>query len=460
MKLAVVGIDGGSFELMNKWLDYLPALRKVKERGCWADMQSALPPVTSPNWKVYSTGMNPGKIGIFYWENIIWKERKVYYPTERKTQHKEIWDYLYEAGKKQVIMGIPLTYPPKKIWGFFISGPPDASNKGFTYPSYLEKTLLKKGWKPGFDHSIITDREKAQKEIVEKISTTFQMAREMVQAQNPDFLHVTSFYINELQHYLWDSECTKEGWIIIDNFVGWIQKQGYNLLVMSDHGSNEIKHTFNINTWLEHHGYLKLQGSSVGLRKLGITQERLAGIIKSPAIISLLKRVIPNKVFETVPLEGGATTFNPKEKAVDWERSRVLASDQGPLYLRDRNDEVLIRALIRALEGIPEVVRGVYRGRDLYWGPYMDEAPDLVIDYHDGIHISSGLGLKEVFSPPAEGRWKAENKRTAMFMGIGEEIYRTGKIDSVSILDLAPTILTLMGVPIPEIMDGEDILKR
>jgi len=45
-------------------------------------------------------------------------------------------------------------------------------------------------------------------------------------------------------------------------------------------------------------------------------------------------------------------------------------------------------------------------------------------------------------------------------MGIGEEIYRTGKIDSVSILDLAPTILTLMGVPIPEIMDGEDILKR
>jgi len=458
MKLAVVGIDGGSFELMDKWLDQLPNLAKVKEKGCWADMQSVLPPVTSPNWKVYSTGMNPGKIGIYYWENIIWEQNKVYYPTERKTQHKEIWDYLNGHGKKCVIIGVPLTFPPKKITYTFISGPPDAMDKGFVYPKDLEPIILNWGHRPGFTHSIVTNREKATEEIVKKIWTTLETTKHQVTKMNPDFLHVTSFYINELQHYLWDDEATLTGWRHIDDFVGWIQKQGYNLLIMSDHGSNEIKQTFNINTWLEYLGYLKLQGSLVNLRKLGITQERLAGIIKSPAIISFLKKVVPDKVFKTVPLEEGATTFNPKENAVDWVKSRVLASDQGPLYLRDRDDENLKRDLISELEMMPDIVRGVYRGTDLYWGEFIDEAPDLVIDYQDGIHINSGLGLKNVFSPPAEGRWKAENKRTGMFMGIGEDILRTGYIDSMSILDLAPTILNLMDVPTPEIMDGKDIL--
>jgi len=80
MKLVVVGLDGASFELLDPWIEEgsLPNLRKIKDSGVYGDMESCLPPVTSPNWKCYSTGKNPGKLGIFWWENIDVKNKRVH----------------------------------------------------------------------------------------------------------------------------------------------------------------------------------------------------------------------------------------------------------------------------------------------------------------------------------------------------------------------------------------------
>ena len=452
VKLVVVGIDGGSFELMDRWLGYLPYLKHVKENGCWAGMRSVLPPVTAPNWKCYSTGMNPGKTGIFYWENIIWKQRRVYFANHRNNDQKEIWNYLGDEGYKVGVIGIPLTYPPKAVNGFLLAGPPDSPDKGFTYPRGLEQEVRAMSYTPGFTHSIVTGREKAKVELLGKIRNVFEVAREL--SRGVDFLHVTTFYMNELQHYLWDDSYTLEGWKIVDGFVGWVLEQGCNLIVMSDHGSNKIEATFNINTWLEKLGYLKLRGTTVGLRKVGVTRELGASILKYPWLVNLAKRVIPNKLYETVPLDGGNLSLNPKEKAVDWERSRILASDQGPIYLRDKNDETLKRELIASLEALPQIVTKVYRKEELYSGPYLDEAPDLVVDFKPGVHISSGLGLKDVMTNKT-GVWLAENKKTGMFMGLGPNIRTKGKLGNVSILDLAPTILSLFGINKPSELDGK-----
>ncbi|MFW6121196.1 MAG: alkaline phosphatase family protein, partial [Petrotogales bacterium] len=72
MRVIVIGLDGAHFELIEPWLKKgeLPNIKKCIEEGVSADMEVCLPPVTSPNWKCYSTGLNPGKLGIFWWENI------------------------------------------------------------------------------------------------------------------------------------------------------------------------------------------------------------------------------------------------------------------------------------------------------------------------------------------------------------------------------------------------------
>ena len=102
-----------------------------------------------------------------------------------------------------------------------------------------------------------------------------------------------------------------------------------------------------------------------------------------------------------------------------------------------------------------KIARKVYRREEIYSGKYLPEAPDLIIDQNRGTHIRGGIGVgkKDVFEEPY--RWKAENKREGIVIASGPDIRKGEKrLGRVSILDLAPTILHLMNIPIPDDMDG------
>jgi predicted AlkP superfamily phosphohydrolase/phosphomutase len=142
-KTIVLGLDGGHFELIKLWIDdgELPNIRRVVEEGVTADMQSVLPPVTSPNWKAYATGKNPGKLGIFWWENVDMAGKRVYYPDDRKSAHPEFWEIIGDNRSAGVI-NVPTTYPPREVEPFIIAGAPDARNFGFTYPPDIEDEVV------------------------------------------------------------------------------------------------------------------------------------------------------------------------------------------------------------------------------------------------------------------------------------------------------------------------------
>ncbi len=463
MKTIVVGLDGASFELINPWIKegILPNIAKVKQDGVWADMMSLLPPVTSPNWKCFSTGKNPAKIGIFWWENIDWNNRKVFYPTARKTMNKEIWDYLSDAGLRVGVLGMPTTHPPKKVNGFFVSGGPDAADSGFAYPSELESELRAASWKIGPAYLLDLQRDKAAAEIHEIIDMHFRTAKRLAEYYDVDFLMEATFHINSLHHFLWDALETKRGWEIIDKHIGELLETGANLIFMSDHGSNRIDTVFNINTWLQKEGYLRLH-NSIGdfLYRLGVNQRRLLKIVSGLRLTGLLRKVISEKLYRNIPTESGEIRRESKTGKVDWERSRAFASGQGPIYLNPKSpDNMALKSEVKQkLEALTDpltgnkVIERVYAREEIYHGKYLQEAPDLVIDQAKGVHIPGGIGQREIFSSPK--RWKAENKKTGLFVAYGPDIEQAGKLKNVSILDLAPTILHLMGMPIPHDMDG------
>lgn len=464
MKVIVIGLDGASFELIDPWLaeGRLPNIARIKKQGVWADMRSVLPPVTSPNWKCYSTGKNPGKVGIFWWENIDWRNRRVYYPTARKLENKEFWDYLSEAGMRVGIVGMPTTYPPKKINGFLISGGPDVGDKDFAYPPELEEELRRQAWR-SYPQGVITiDKEKTCLEINEMINRHFEVTGTLARQYAVDFLMVALFDVNTLQHFLWDSPETRAAWETIDKHIGELMAQGCDLMIMSDHGSNKIERVFNINTWLQQEGYLSLKPNlGAVLYKLGINQHTLATLASKLGILGLLKRLAPKGLYRNIPSESGEVEKEFKTGKINWRKSRALASGQGPIYLNpeNRDNDKLKKELKRKLEALVEpstgaaIVEKVYTGEELYHGRYLAEAPDLVMDQAKGVHIPGGIGQGGVFDSPQ--RWEAENKKFGLFMAYGPNIKRGEKIDNVSILDLAPTILHLMDRPVPDDMDGK-----
>ena len=463
MKTVVIGLDGAGFELIDPWIENgdLPNIARIKQEGVWGDMKSVLPPVTSPNWKCFSTGKNPGKIGIFWWENIDWRNRKVYYPAVRKLENREIWDYIGDAGMKVGVLGMPTTYPPKSVNGFFVSGHPDAQKTGFTYPVELEKELKRNGWKNHPASIIDIDRAKACRELYEMIDTHFHTAKRLAAKYNVDFLMTAVFFSNVFQHFLWNSSETKEAWTIIDRHIGKFMKLGCNVLIMSDHGSNKIETVFNINTWLEQEGYLRLNPYLAdNLYKMGINQHSLAKFASRLGLLGLLRKIVPRRLVKNIPSESGEIQKEAKTNKIDWKKSKAFASGQGPIYLNPGNadNEVLKQEIKRKLEGLinpstgEKVIENVYSKEEIYNGKYLHEAPDLIVDQAKGVHIPGGIGQRDVFDSPR--RWQAENKKFGIFMAYGSDIKQVGEVENVSILDLAPTILHLMGIAIPADMDG------
>ncbi|MFD1571293.1 alkaline phosphatase family protein [Halorubrum laminariae] len=466
-KTIVIGLDGAHFEIIEPWIEQgkLPNIKYIIEGGVTADMQSVLPPVTSPNWKAYSTGKNPGKLGIFWWENVDMEGKQVYYPDERKNTHEEFWELIGEDSSAGVV-NVPTTYPPREVNSFIVSGAPDGKETGYTHPNNLESELRDKfEYRVTKDRSLKTCPDEAAREIVELIDLRFRAGKDLLDKYDPVFLQITTFYLNSLHHFFWDDERTLEGWEVVDRHIGDFLQDDFNVVLMSDHGATEIDTVFHINAWLEQEGYLTTDMRVAGtMENLGLTKERLLELTSNLGIRDIAKQLTPQAVIDRIPSESGEINRESKTANLDWNASSALASGQGPVYIKGDGEKYqqIRKKLIKALSELKNpdgkiIADEVHRGENVFHGAYADEAPDIIIDQADGVHIQGGLGRQEVFSQPDDDGWQGENKRDALFVANGPD-FGTGHIDQISILDLAPTFLHLHGCAVPANMDGE-VLK-
>ena len=466
MKMIVIGLDGASFELIEPWLraGKLPTLKQLITSGARGNLRSCLPPTTSPSWKCYSTGRNPGKLGIFWWENVDLANWRIYIPTNR-AQTMELWDYLSASGMKAGVVNMPMTYPPKQVNGFMIAGGPDAQDRRFTYPRELE-ARLKKEFQYQVHPTIRSDWERSSDEAISRVmdlmEKRFLVAKTLAKEYELDFLHLTIFYINSLHHDRWNDGVVEKAWELLDRNIGMLVSEfkDCNFIIMSDHGTNEIKQVFYINSWLEKQGYLKTSGSlwlPRLLYRLGLNEQRLFAIAQKLHLNSILKRLVPRKLLNNIPSAIGTVELEQKEAKVNWRKSRALGSGQGPLYLLEDNpalrNELIdkLKKLTNPSTGL-KIAKHVYQREDIYQGDFLPEAPSIIIDQYPHTHIRGSIGNKNIFEEPQ--RWRAENTTEGIFIASGPAFKQGIQAENVSILDLAPTILHLVGVPVPDDLDG------
>ena len=121
-KVVVIGLDGATWSLLGPWTagGQLPALQGLMQTGIYADLLSTLPYYTLPAWTTMTTGVNPGKHGIF--DTFINERdgRRLVSSKDRKA--KTLFQILSENGKTSVSVNIPGTFPPDKINGAAVSG--------------------------------------------------------------------------------------------------------------------------------------------------------------------------------------------------------------------------------------------------------------------------------------------------------------------------------------------------
>ena len=476
-KVLVIGLDGACWSLIDDWIESgdLPNIKQLKENGLWGDLESCIPPVTCPAWKCYSTGKNPGKLGIYWWSAIDMDNKKIVTANASLFKSKEIWDYLNNVGIKTGIIGMPLTHPPKKVKGYMISGGPDSGTKNYVYPQLLETMLKKINYKvhPASVFAGDIDKEGEEvKDILQVIQQKFEVARKLMKIIPVDFLQITTYYLNgPLQHFFYKEDPVKTAWKVIDNEIGKIKDLFQYVILISDHGTSPLKQNFFINAWLKENNYLYRKRTFRSfLNDLGVNIGSVARVLDMLQIKNFLGRFeIIRKIGLKLPTAfgliqniGGESTLD----GINWKKTKAVALPQGPIYINKkelskkeyeelRNEIISGLKTIRSKEG-EQIFRGIYKPEEIYKGNYVNKAPDIIVMDSDSFHNLGGLLRTDLFG---NSTWKGTNAQQGFILINGPGI-KQGKIYDAKIYDVAPTILTLFGCPIPPDIDGQSLINE
>ena len=494
-RVLVIGLDGGTFDLILPWVQkgHLPVFKKLMEEGVWGELQSTMPPLTGPAWSSFITGKNPGKHGIY---DFMRRNPEGYnWITFNATQRSGIsfWRLLGDYGKKVIVFNVPGTYPPEKVNGVLISGyltPPKAND--FVFPAELKRELeeeigLRSTFYPGATYSLGRE-EKFIQAIGEMTDRTIRVM-DFLMERFPWDCFVGVFQSPDLlQHCLWKDlghptfgNAFLRLYQKIDRHLGKLLSfldERTILVILSDHGFGDLKKQIFLNAWLLSKGFLKLRPNLMGKIKKTIFNMGLV-----PMKIHQLS-VRLGMDFSDKMMEKKKSLFSFLGRVVlsledvDWERTKAYAMGNmgyisinlqgrepqgcvkpGEDYRKTVNEITEALCDMKDPETGETIIDRVFLKEELYSGPHLSQAPDLFpvpreFRYHlrgDYVFISNHA---------IEKFWliSGGHRPKGIFMAAGKPIKKGLRVEGKGIMDIAPTILTYMGVPMPSDLDGQPLL--
>ena len=123
-KLIVLGLDGMPLDLVLSLMETgtMPNLKGLFQRGTYGNLRSVMPPITPAAWTSFQTGQYPFRHGIIDFLMFNPWEHEYSFTNSTHIEGQTLWNILHHAGKKQIVVNVPLTYPPEEIDGIIIPG--------------------------------------------------------------------------------------------------------------------------------------------------------------------------------------------------------------------------------------------------------------------------------------------------------------------------------------------------
>ncbi|HID10277.1 MAG TPA: nucleotide pyrophosphatase [Candidatus Latescibacteria bacterium] len=380
-RVLVIGLDGVPYSFLKKHMESgdLPNLAQIAEGGTFRRINSVYPTVSSVAWASYMTGKNPAGHGIFGFIDRRPNPFKLFIPNARNLRAKALWEVLGEHGEKVVVINVPVTYPPSPVNGILIGGFLGADVNKIGYPPEVNSKLLEMGYR--IDVDAWKGRQEDKGPFLENLHLTLdkrcEVASHFLRHEDWDFFQLHIMETDRINHFLWEhyeqddpryAPRFLEFYRKLDRWVGKLvdatQKRDKRttIVILSDHGFCSVKKEVYINHWLQDQGYLKFEPR----------KEKDAITDMSPE--SKAYSLIPGRVF--VNLKG---------------REQMGSVGSGSEYegLREELSEKLMD--LRDPDTDEPMVKKVYRREELYRGPYLDEAADLIVVPHDGYDLKGNV---------------------------------------------------------------------
>ncbi|MBI3770099.1 MAG: alkaline phosphatase family protein [Deltaproteobacteria bacterium] len=511
--IAIVGLDGATWDLAEPFMDAgdMPALRRLVTAGAAGILRSTTPPVTFPAWSSFMTGANPGKHGIFDFSRRLPGTYEIAFVGSRDRRLPTMWRLLSAAGRRVAVLGVPTTYPPEPVNGIMVGGFDSPVTTGID-GSFVHPRAFYDEMRAAVGPYTITDfqelrigpgwHDAALPKILTAVDRKRDLARYVLAREPWDVFMVLFGEADTTSHHFWmfadprsprfdASRAARHRGALrdvyrrldgaLDAIVAALPADA-TLLVASDHGFGGAGTTvLHLNRWLAEAGFLRFHA---GARAL---PARLARQVRRLALLGL-----PRGVQERVVRRSGRRLARRLEgwsrfAAVDMARTVAFSEElnYAPsiwLNVRGRDplgavapgrayDELVATLRERLLAWRhpatgARIVRAVHRREEIYRGPCVGDAPDLVLELacEDGYSYvclpSTGEESAVVRSlAPDEyvagkgGGMNGSHRAAGLWALAGPAISADVHAEA-AITDVAPTVLHLAGLPVPSWMDG------
>jgi predicted AlkP superfamily phosphohydrolase/phosphomutase len=505
-----IGIDGGTFRVLKPYMDAgkLPNFARIAAEGTMGTLESTIPPLTPPAFASSMTGKNPGKHNIFDFATVPREGYKRSVINATTLKGNKLWNIANHYGRKVGIVHFPATYPPEQVDGFIVGG--ILTPKGVpthTFPPELADEL--KQAIPGYRlyrgrQHLQGDLDGYLEDLIDVTRVHAEEAIYLIDTKPWDLFFFMFKYTDSVQHIYWkfwdESHHAYPGptrfqdaflrvFEPVDEFLGKVLERlddRTTLVVYSDHGFMGIRTFVHMQNWLAREGFLTMKRKEsrklkwlLTAHRVGFRRDNLVGWLKRHKL-AWLPKLFPEKVKDKVP----ASRLRMSEFAqfIDWPKTKAyqvaeagrginlhikgrepmgMIPPEGPEYEALRADIRKRFSELRDPKTGETVVDRMWFKEEIYSGPYLPNAPDILIELKEGYCFAEGIG-RDVFVKSAQTPFdKSANHELAGILFVKGPNVRAGVEipDGAKIVDVAPTLLYAMGLPVQENMDGRALVE-
>lgn len=503
----VIGLDGADLDVVRELgRARLPALHAAMDRGAHAHLESVQPPATLPNWTTFLTGVDPGVHGVF--DFTTRRGYSVRFTAGTVREAPTIAARLDRLGLACACIGFPATWPPEELaHGVFVSGwdAPVAfeADRSFVWPSSLYDQIVDRFGTPRFDdvdelradepgwHARLPDA------LVARTERKADLAEWLIERRRWDLFAVYFGESDTASHHLW-SLCDESSprhppgtaarardglarvYEALDAAVGRLVEAAggdrVELTIVSDHGSGgSSDKVLYLNRALADAGLCTLrEGSAVSALSSALKRAALGGL--------------PPRLRERLFRAGGAVLPSLLESrarfsAIDFDHTRAFSEElnyfpsvclnvagrepRGTVPPADvprvrREVESALRAIRDPWTSAP-VVREVWPREEIFSGPHVERAPDLLLELELDGDYSYAL-MPTASAPAGTGPWRkldrdehlgkkgrslpGAHRPRGLYVAAGPRVAKAGQIDA-RIADATATLLARMDIAIP-----------
>ena len=502
----VIGLDGFDLGLVQELGEVqLPYIHRLMSRGAFSALRSVTPPATLPNWTTFLTGLDPGRHGVF--DFTMRAGYRVQFTAGTAREAPTVFKRLDERGLRCACLSFPATWPPERLkHGVFVSGwdAPVAfeANRSFVWPRSLYDETVDRFGTPTFDDvdEFHADEigwiDRLPQALERRIHRKTEWATWLLDRQQWDVFAIYFGESDTASHYLWahhdprsprrppvvtdaQSDALARTYRALDAAVGTLMRHGADdsteVTLLSDHGSGgSSDKVLYLNRLLEANGLLHFSPRRARHSNLGLKE--------------LVLRRFPPRLRELLFRFRGAWLPSRLESrirfgAIDMKRTIAFSDELNyfpgvHLNLERREpkgivtDETKEEAILRVTAALRDardpwsgnqVVKAVHRRDEVFCGPYVDRAPDLLVDLDLDNGYSYNL-MPTSSAPIGTGPWRRLDEheklgrkgrslpgshRARGFLAMaGPRVQPTGEIDA-HIADATATLLARLDVSVP-----------